>query len=375
MRKFTHSRVKYDAVFAHALTQLRSYAAHDPLGYDRHRMRIAVLGLGFMGSTHIQALQNIPGVTLAAIFSRNEKKLSGDLSSVQGNIGGPGGAYDFSSVRRCTLIESILEDPDIDAVDICLPTDLHAAVAVEALRAGKDVLLEKPMALDAASARRVIAEAAAQGRILMTAQVLRFMAPYRALITALEEGRLGTIRHATFRRRCAAPAWSGWLADPKHSGGGVFDLLIHDVDIALRLFGPPAFVSAFGYEDLPRGIDVISGQLHYPAQGTAIIAGGWHHPKSYPFSMEYTVVADEGTVEYSSQGRDPSLYSADGAATPLPLENTDGYREEIAYFIECCRTRTQPSLCPPEHSAQAVELTRLLLEGRNRNGERIPCSL
>jgi len=337
-------------------------------------MRIAVLGLGFMGSTHIQALQSIPGVTLAAVFSRDQKKLSGDLSAVQGNIGGPGGVYDFSKLRCCSEIEEIIDDASIDAVDICLPTDLHAAVAKEALEAGKDVLLEKPMALDAASARRLVAQAAAHGRILMTAHVLRFMPPYRALIDNLADGRLGSVRHATFRRRCAAPAWSGWLADPKHSGGGAFDLLIHDVDMALRLFGPPAFVSAFGYEDLPRGIDVISGQLHYPGQGTAIIAGGWHHPKSYPFSMEYTVVADRGTLEYSSQGREPTLY-ADGAASPLPLDTADGYRAELAYFVECCQKRARPTLCPPEDSAAAVALMQLLLDARNRNGERIPCNL
>src|SRR5947209_6252383 len=132
-------------------------------------MRIAVLGLGFMGSTHIQALQNIPGATLAAVFSSDPKKLAGDLSSIQGNIGGPGSTYDFSSVMRCTEIEPVLADPSIDAVDICLPTHLHAQVAIEAIRAGKDVLIEKPMALDAESARRIIAEAEKHGRIVMTA--------------------------------------------------------------------------------------------------------------------------------------------------------------------------------------------------------------
>lgn len=345
------------------------------MGYDSHRMRIAVLGLGFMGSTHIQALQTIPEVTLAAVFTRDPKKLSGDLSAVQGNIGGPGRSWDFSGVRQCSQIEEVLEDPNIDAVDICLPTDLHAAVAMEALRAGKDVLIEKPMTLDVPSARRLVTEAAERNRVLMTAQVLRFMPPYRALIGALDDGQLGTVRHATFRRRCAAPAWSGWLADPKHSGGGVFDLLIHDVDIALKLFGSPALVSAVGFEDLARGIDVITGEFHYPGQGTAVIAGGWHHARSYPFSMEYTVVADHGTIEYSSQGREPTLYAADGAAAPLPLDATDGYRAELAYFVECCATRRRPHLCPPEDSSAAVALTHLLLEARNRNGERIPCNL
>jgi len=337
-------------------------------------MRIGVLGLGFMGSTHVRALQDIPGAALAAVFSIDEKQLTGDFSAVQGNLGGPGEKFDFSAVRPYRQIEELLADAEVDAVDICLPTWLHSDVAVEALRAGKDVLVEKPMALDAASARRMLAEAEKQDRILMTAHVLRFMAPYRALIDALDDGKLGAVRHATFRRACAAPAWGGWLLDAERSGGGVFDLLIHDVDIALRLFGRPQLVSAVGYESPEEGVDVITAELHYPGQGTVVIAGGWHHPKAYPFRMSYTVVADGGTVEYSSLDQQPpTLYTSEGAVQPLPAPQTDGYREELAYFVECCRSRTQPELCRAQDSADAVALTNLLLEARNRIGERLRC--
>src|SRR5437773_6384060 len=124
-----------------------------------NRMRIAVLGLGFMGSTHLKALRNVPGAVLAAVVSGDDKKLAGDLSGIQGNIGGPGEKMDFSEIARYRTIEEALRDPNVDAVDICLPTDRHAPVAIEALRAGKHVLVEKPMALDGDTADRMIAEA------------------------------------------------------------------------------------------------------------------------------------------------------------------------------------------------------------------------
>src|SRR5579863_9423758 len=108
-------------------------------------MRIAVLGLGFMGSTHLKALRNVSGATLAAVVSADDKKLSGDLSAIQGNLGGPGEVMDFSGVARYHTVEEALRDPNVEAVDICLPTDRHAPVALEALRAGKHVLVEKPM--------------------------------------------------------------------------------------------------------------------------------------------------------------------------------------------------------------------------------------
>src|SRR5205807_428336 len=90
---------------------------------------------------------------------------------------------------------------------------------LKALRAGKHVLVEKPMALDGEAADRMIREAEARGRVLMTAQVLRFFPEYMALEQAIRAPELGRVRCATFRRRCGAPAWGGWLKDPLQSGG------------------------------------------------------------------------------------------------------------------------------------------------------------
>ena len=104
-------------------------------------MRIAVAGLGFMGSTHIRALQSIPSAELVAVCSRDEKKLAGDLSAVQGNLGGPGERLDFSAVTKYRDIRQMLEDPRVEAVDLCLPTHLHAPVAIQAFEAGKHVLV------------------------------------------------------------------------------------------------------------------------------------------------------------------------------------------------------------------------------------------
>ena len=339
-------------------------------------MRLAVLGLGFMGSMHLKALKSIPGVTVDAVCSNNEQALAGDLSAIQGNLGGPGEKMDFSQVKKYREIEGALADPDIDAVDICLPTNLHADVAVEALRRGKHVLVEKPMALDGYAADRMVMEAERSGKILMTAQVLRFFPAYMALRDSMSAGQLGLVRSAIFRRRCAAPTWgAGWLKDPQRSGGGVFDLLIHDVDIALHLFGAPESMEATGYEDASKGIDIIHAEFFYSHGGVVLITGGWHHPKAYPFSMEYTVVADGGTVEYSSAGREPTLYRVDGTESALPLSGKDGYAAEIEHFVECCRTGEQSPVCPPRESAGAVKLARLMLEARNQNGERIECNL
>jgi len=338
-------------------------------------MRIAVIGLGFMGSTHLKALKNIPEAELWAVVSSDEKKLSGDLSGIQGNIGGPGEMMDFSRVNKYRTVAEALADPDIEAVDICLPTDRHEPVSLAALRAGKHVLVEKPMALDGEGADEMLAEARKSGRLLMTGQVLRFISAYRKTAEVIKSGSLGTVRSALFRRRCAAPAWSQWLADPAKSGGGVFDLLIHDVDFCVHLLGEPASVSATGYEDLAHGIDLILAEFQYPGIGSVAISGGWHHPKSYPFSMEFTVVADGGTLDYSSDGRPLALYGAQGDKQVLDSAEDDWFVEELRYFVDCAAHGRKPELCPPEESAIDVKLARLMIESRNKNGERMACSL
>ncbi len=313
-------------------------------------MNVAVAGLGFMGATHLKAWRQIPGVRVVAVVSSSEEKLSGDLTSIAGNLGGAGERFDFTGVRKYHSIEDAVRDPEIDTIDICLPTDRHESAAVAALSAGKHVLLEKPMALDFASAERIRRCSEENQRILMVAQVLRFITAYRSAREWLQTA--GTVRAAMFRRRCAAPAWSSWLGDKTRSGGGVFDLLIHDVDFCLSLWGMPEAVRATGYENLAAGLDLLHAELHYPGMTPVFITGGWHPPASYPFSMDFTIVTDSGTREYSTDDADP-------------------FAAELEYFADCVHRNLQPLLCPPQQSAQAVALLRFMLESREHNGKTV----
>jgi predicted dehydrogenase len=338
-------------------------------------MRIAVFGLGFMGSTHLKAWKNIPGATIFAVADEVEKRLSGDLSDIQGNMGGPGEKMDFSRVRKFRTPLEALADKDIEAVDICLPTNQHLAVALGALAAGKHVLVEKPMALDGAGVDQLVDAARASGRVLMAGQVVRFSPAYHTAREILKSGRLGALRTAVLRRRCAAPAWSAWLHKPELSGGGVFDLLIHDVDYSLYAFGMPRSVAATGYEAMAQGIDWIEARLHYPDGRAVLITGGWHHPKAYPFSQEFTAVADGGTLEFNSLTDKPlTLYRADGETETPPLPKTDLFQAELEYFLECAQSGKRPDRCPPEESAAAVKVMRAMLKSRAAKGEEMACS-
>jgi predicted dehydrogenase len=334
-------------------------------------LRVAVAGLGFMGATHARAWMSVPEARLAAVVSKDERKLSGDLTGVGGNLGLEAGVLDFSNVRKYRSLADVLNDGEIDAVDICLPTDQHSRAALEALASGKHVLVEKPLGLSPTECRRLLDEARARGIVLMAGQVLRFLPAYSLLRDIVSEG--SPVRSAFFRRRCAAPDWSPWLSDPARSGGGVFDLLIHDVDYCLSLWGAPDSVRATGYEDLPRGIDVIHGELKYPKLGPIEITGGWHHPKSYPFSMQFTVVTDAATMDWNVGEPDLRVYRADGELELRKLADYDPFARELEYFARCALAGAHPDFCPPEQSAEAVGVMIRLLESRARGGETLIC--
>ena len=130
---------------------------------------------------------------------------------MQGNLGGPGEKLDFSAVAKYTRAEEAVRDPDVEAVDICLPTHLHERIAVLAMRCGKHVLVEKPMALDGAAADRMIAEAERHqphpdGR------------PGGAVHSGLSDRRGYSALRAA-RRRCAPPSFAGAARRPPGAPG------------------------------------------------------------------------------------------------------------------------------------------------------------
>ncbi len=140
-------------------------------------LRVAVLGGGFMGGQHARAYAKLPNVKVAGIASRGSERARALAAEL--------GAAHVPDPYR------LVEDPDVDAVDVCLPSDRHEEMAVAALRAGKHVLVEKPLALSLDSADRIIAAWRASGRKLMVGQVLRFWPEYVALQRIATSGRLG----------------------------------------------------------------------------------------------------------------------------------------------------------------------------------------
>ncbi len=337
-------------------------------------MRIGVVGLGFMGATHLRAWQSVPAAKLAAVVSSDAAKLAGELSNISGNLNRGGEPIDLGASKRYGTFAELIGDDAVDAVDLCTPSCLHADQAVMALEAGKHVLVEKPMATTSEDCSRMLAAAAATGKILMVGHVLRFWPDYTAALQLIRSGSLGSLRSAFLRRKCAAPAWSPWLRDKSQSGGAVMDLLIHDFDFCRQLAGVPSQIESRGVEDSAKGIDLIEARLDYGAEAPQVlVSGGWHHPAGYPFSMEFTLVCDGGTLDFRSGDRPLTLYRADGSTEAVEIPQEDGYESELAAFVSACQAGKAPAVCPPEESADAVTMASAADVSRSKAG--VPVSV
>ena len=164
-------------------------------------VRIGIVGVGFMGMIHFYGAKKLRGGKVTAICTRNPKKLAGDWSSIQGNFGPRGSKNEeLGGVARYPEVEQLLADPSIDLVDICLPTDQHADVAIAAARAGKHVLVEKSIALDIRDANHMVAEAKRAGVHLMVAHVLPFFPEFAYARQVIRTGKYGRRMNGTRRR-------------------------------------------------------------------------------------------------------------------------------------------------------------------------------
>ena len=307
-----------------------------------------------MGGAHLAAMQRIEGVEIAAVASRTRPSADGPA---RGNLDLKSGPLP-DSVHWTPDWREVLADRSIDAVDICLPTDMHREVVLAAFHAGKHVLCEKPMALTVADCNAMVLAAQGSGLTFMVAQVLRFMEPYRRAADFVETHR-DTLQTATLQRSTGFPQWGGWLTDTARSGGAILDLLSHDLDQALHLFGHPVGVRAESLGD----VDTARCALRYANGFEAIVEGGWFTPE-VEFSASFELRAGNASLTL----RDGVLRQDEQV---IDLPEHDAYLDEIAYFVACCRTGTQPDRCLPAASLDAVRISELLTRSRNEGGREV----
>ena len=317
---------------------------------------IGIVGIGFMGMIHYLASRRVEGAKVVAMCSRDPKKLAGDWTTIQGNFGPRGTQMDLTGLALYDDYAAMLADPQVDLVDLCVPNDLHSRLAIEALRAGKPVLVEKPIALAIEEADAMVSAARDSGKLLMVGQVLPFVPEFAFALEAVQSGRYGNLRAAHFNRVISKPDWSSEIADTAQSGGPAIDLHIHDTHFVSLLCGVPKAVHSRGV--VANGAVVhLTTQYLYETPNLAIsCVCGALSQAGRPFTHGFEIYLDEATLafEFANLGGQGhvamplSVIRADGTVERPELgsgDPVDGFVRELTVAIEAVATgRPSPQL-------------------------------
>jgi len=308
-----------------------------------------------MGRFHLATYGGIPGARVVAVCDVDPARLGG--SGVAINIGSAQGRPGPGDARTCAKAGELIADPDVDVVDICLPTFLHAPYAIKALEAGKHVICEKPMALASAEAALMIAAARRAKRMLFIAHCIRFWPAYAKAREMALGGEYGRTISAVFRRVSAAPMWSwrNWLQDPRRSGLCAMDLHIHDADFILYCFGTPRSVTSRAVGIRKGRIDHIVTSYDYGPGRLVVAEGAWEYAAGFPFEMSFVIAMEKATL---TCGRDLALtlHQAGGESRAIEVPEGDGYRHELAHFVECIAEGRPSDVVSPESAMESVML-------------------
>lgn len=335
-------------------------------------IRIGIIGIGFMGFAHFEGAKRLKGAKVTAFATRDPKKRAGDWTSIQGNFGPRGGKFDTSKLKTYSDYHDLLADPDIDLVDICLPTDLHEQVVLESLAAGKPTLVEKPIAIELAAADRMVQAARKAGQPLMVAQVLPFHPEFQFAARCIRSGEYGKLLAAHFRRVITPPKWSEEMSDFRRLGGWGIDLHIHDNHFIGLVCGTPTGVFSRGiaqdglvnhvhtqylYDDPRLAVSCVSG---------GIAAAGLEFGHGFEIFLETaTLQYDAGTYGSGKKkqwvvNRPLTLIMSDGKATQPKLKGGGewcaAFTAELQAAADALRDSRVPAILSAELARDALRL-------------------
>ena len=323
------------------------------------KVNVAVVGLGFMGVTHLKSYQKIKDARIVAVCDSVRAPVNGILAGVGGNLSGPDALDLGRKLKVYQQLDDLLADPEVDLVDLCVPTPLHVPLAVAALKAGKHVVCEKPLARNAAQAKQIIAAARNAKGYLLPAMCMRFWPEWTWLKDAVADGRYGKVLAARFRRVSENPGWSrDSYFNGAQSGGALLDLHIHDSDFVQFLFGRPTSVFSSGLSHCSGAIDHVV-TLYQVAGGAVVSAEGtWLMTAGHGFNMSYTVNFEKATADFDlTRGADALKLFEDGRKPKvIRCKGDDGYTGELRHMIDSIRSGQAPTIVTPEDALSAVQI-------------------
>jgi UDP-N-acetylglucosamine 3-dehydrogenase len=318
------------------------------------RIRVGVIGLGWFGEHHIDTYQSIPYADVTAVCTRREEH----LDSI---------AAKYNVQKKYTDYNDMLADKDIDMVSVVTHVMDHMQPAIDAIKAGKHVFLEKPMANTIEECDKILEALKGTEKFFMVGHICRFDTAYALAKEEIEAGSIGKIISMHAKRNLAK-----WVtASSLDKISALFGDGIHDFDLMMWYTGAkPKTVYAQTTNTRPEfKFDDIAWALFRLDDGSfAIIENIWSLPDNVPYAIDakMEIVGTEGVLDIDNSGRNYSVLTKKGLNFPQSTywpkvhNMRRGYlREEMEYFLKCILQNRKPSIITPQQSRDVVYAMRM----------------
>jgi len=313
-------------------------------------LKVGLVGVGGISGAHIPAWLELEDAELVAICDIRPEMME-----------------KYPDIRQYTDFDEMLENEELDILDICLPTYLHADFAIKAMEKGINVICEKPISLNREDVKRIYDTAEKNNVKFMVAQVLRFWREYEFVKEAYDSGRYGKLLSGNMVRLSGYPTWSwdNWMRDEKRCGLVPFDLHIHDLDFLVYAFGAPkkttSFRSKLPEQDYIRAVYDFDG--FFVSAESSWYASPYPFTANFRFQFENAIIATDkcGLVVYESNGNIINLDEvAEGDTGEINLPKSDAYANEIIYFVDCVKNNRPVEKVKPAELEAVIDILKSL---------------
>jgi predicted dehydrogenase len=293
-------------------------------------VRLGIVGLGNWGSRLARALADMDGAELATCFARTPERREAFAAD--------------HGCRPAPSLEAFLEDPDVAAVLVATPHSTHEALITAAAAAGKDVMVEKPLALTTDAAQRCVAAAESAGVLLQVAHYRRHHGATRRLRAMLDADELGSLHHVegVFNRPVGIDQRRPWRNEPAEApAGGMTAMGVHVVDNFHYLAGPVRRLCAISKKlGHPSPLDDVTAVLLEFVGGAT---GTLFTSLRVPTTIATTAYGDGATAWSTDDGHRLLVQRVDERApAEIPVPRVDGVAANLAAFVTAVGERTPP---------------------------------
>ena len=313
------------------------------------KTKFAVIGLGWFGEKHCEALAAIPGAQIYALCTRTESRLNEIAAR-------------FEVKHTYTDYRELLKNPEVEVVNVVTMWDQHTAPVLAALEAGKHVFLEKPMASTINDCQAIVTAAEKSKGFFMVGHICRFNPRYAAAKQEIESGKIGKILSLYARRNIPASVTDGLL----DKIGPIIGDGVHDTDLMLWYTGArveTAYAQTTRMRDR-KYPDLGWTMYRFDSGATGILENVWCLPKGTPFQIDerMEIIGTKGSLHIQETHPNYSVCDENGWRSPdTTYWPTWGgtlrgaLSEELAYFARCVQQKRKPEIITPAESLAAVE--------------------